>query len=87
MNGKEKNALADMIIMLALIAVILVLVLSDEDPARPETTMTPDVMFTPDSIRIDVEGQVFNWGTLSIMGKDTMHLGVFVHESVLPQAE
>ena len=47
-----------------------------EEPVKPE----PVVIFTPDTVRIEVGGQVFRYGQLTILTGDTVTLGAFLPE-------
>lgn len=50
----------------------------------PPATPAPVALFQPDTVRIEVGGQVFRYGTLTIFGADTLTIGAFLPE-VEPQ--
>jgi hypothetical protein len=40
----------------------------------------PAVLFTPDTLNLEIGGQVFRYGVLTVFGEDTVSVSAFLHD-------
>jgi len=85
---QNKTTFGEWISLLAIIVAIVAIVMAALSmPPQADPPQAPAILFTPDTVRIEVQGQVFQWGQLTIFSDDTVSLGVFVHESMIQGAK
>lgn len=73
------------VIVVILICILLLLfgcIVEKETPQKE-----PVVLFQPDTIRIEVGGQIFRYGALTVFGEDTVTVGCFLHEPTASNAK
>jgi len=76
----EKATIWDLFTVLMLVVILVMLSIpfihSHEKPAETQQS----VFFQPDTINLEVGGQIFRYGALTVFGEDTVTISAFLHD-------
>ncbi len=65
-----------LLLVVILVAVLLPFIHTHEEQEEP----SPVVLFEPDTINLEVGGQIFRYGALTVFGEDTVTVSAFLHD-------
>ncbi len=73
-----KNTLQ--VIIIFIIAFTMGAFVMDQCGEKPKPIIQQSVFFQPDTINLEVGGQIFRYGALTVFGEDTVTVSAFLHD-------